>query len=64
MKTIVFILVPVPSDKDGKTESPANTRGALKKVRHILFSRRWQTHEPEQPYWTWFIENHRPNLPQ
>jgi hypothetical protein len=63
MKTIVFVFVPVPFDKAGNTQSPANTRAELKKVRRILFARRRQTHDPEQPYWTWFIENYRPNSP-
>jgi hypothetical protein len=64
MKTIVFILVPVPVDKEGKIQSPAITRTELNKVRRILFEPPRQTLEPEQPFWTWFIENHRPNPPK
>ena len=64
MRTIVFIFVPVPVDKDGKTQSSANTRAELKKMRRILFAPHRQRIEQEQPFWTWFIENHRPNPPR
>ena len=56
--TYVFIFVPVYIEKKSDATVRPPTRGPLAKLRCLFFGQDRHL----QPFWTWFIDNPRPQL--
>jgi hypothetical protein len=54
--TYVFVFVPVYNDKKSNATVRPTTRGPLAKFRRVFSTQ--DRHLP--PFWTWFIDNPRP----